>query len=335
MRTAQAYNYKYIKSRNNDKNRQMKTILSLLIIVASALTIFAQSIPGVDQNIPFLVTCGSDSEDGGDDDNSQCIFVTIPENGPDEFFIRVYDPGCGGKHDIPSNAFNTQTRFEIFGGTGCLSSPAATETSPVGDYKAGTLLLEKTFENQAEFDDKYFSFGPIRKTVGEYDEDKGMYAFKIIIEARNGGNDCNLYSLFISTENSQNKPIEGCFAFMYEQCFVLPNNPDQVSYLYPAIPEGADYFLMNNFDFDNDGEITIFTTTGRKKSIKVSGDQEWIRDDFDIRDVEGPGSLEICITKSKERSFRNNIVVVNTRYKDVDNAQRYFTIPSFTRNKYD
>jgi hypothetical protein len=141
---------------------------------------FAQSIPGVDQNIPFLVTCGSESEDGGDDDNSQCIFVTIPENGPHEFFIRVYDPGCGGKHDIPTNAFNTRTRFEIFGGEGCLSSRAARETAPVADYKAGTLLFDKTFENQAEFDGKYFSFGPIRKTEGEYYQEEGMYAFSLV-----------------------------------------------------------------------------------------------------------------------------------------------------------
>lgn len=313
---------------------QMKTFLTLIITITGILTISAQSIPGVDQNIPFLVTCGSESEDGGDDDNSQCIFVTIPENGPPEFFIRVYDPGCGGKHDIPTNTFNTQTSFEIFGGEGCLSDPAATETSPVGSYKAGTLLFDKTFLNETVYDGEYFSFGPIRKTKGEYYEEEGMYAFKIIVEARTGGDDCNLYSFFISTVSNLNQPVEGCFAFMYEQCFVLPNGPDQVSHLYPTIAEGTESFHINNYDFDNDAEITILDAAGQKKSVKVSGNNYWIRDAMDILEIEGPSSLDISIKRSKDNSFRNNIVVVNTRCT-LEDIPRRFTVASYNRMKYD
>ena len=122
----------------------MKTITILLLAFPTFLSLIAQPIPGETQNIPFLVTCGAESVDSGDDDYSQTIFVSIPENGPDEFFIRVYDPDCGGNHDISTDAFNSETTFEIFGGTGCLSSLAARETSPVGDYKVGTLLMNKT-----------------------------------------------------------------------------------------------------------------------------------------------------------------------------------------------
>ena len=312
----------------------MKKLLTLVLALASFSSLISQPVPGETQNIPFFVTCGSESEDGGDDDHSQTIFVSIPEDGPNEFFIRVYDPDCGGKHDIPSKTFNTRTRFEIFGGEGCLSSEAARETAPVGDYRKGTLLLDKTFENQPEFDGKYTSLGPIMKNEGEYFDEEGIYAFKLLVEARDGGDDCNLYRLFISEEKNKNIEIAGCFAFMYEQCFILPNDPDLESHLYPAIPEDASFFHINNYDFDNDGEIKIIGPEGRTWSVEISGDQNWENSQMYIEEIKGEGFLDICMTKSKERSCKNNIVVVNTRYRTGDNP-RYFTIPSYNHMKND
>jgi hypothetical protein len=61
-------------------NRGLLLALSFLLCF-SCLQSNAQSIPAKNENIPFLVTFGKESEKAwGDDDNNQIVFFSIPKN---------------------------------------------------------------------------------------------------------------------------------------------------------------------------------------------------------------------------------------------------------------
>src|SRR5512133_3313002 len=81
--------------------------------------ISAQAVPGKDENIPFLVTFGKEGKvSWGDDDFNQIFFFSIPKEFNQQFFIRVFDPDCGGEHDEIQGEFNTKTMFSVYGGKG-------------------------------------------------------------------------------------------------------------------------------------------------------------------------------------------------------------------------
>jgi hypothetical protein len=77
------------------------------LLVAGVLLCFSfisdvngQPVPGLDENIPFLVTFGKNGETSwGDDDFSQTFFFAIPEDFKDRFYLRVFDPDTGGAND--------------------------------------------------------------------------------------------------------------------------------------------------------------------------------------------------------------------------------------------
>ncbi|MFH2142049.1 MAG: hypothetical protein ABIJ97_06490, partial [Bacteroidota bacterium] len=66
------------------------TILHSVILLTGS---WGQPIPAKEENIPFLVTFGGQSDKSwGDDDFCQTIFFVIPENYKNPFYIRVFDP---------------------------------------------------------------------------------------------------------------------------------------------------------------------------------------------------------------------------------------------------
>jgi hypothetical protein len=78
----------------------MLSKISLLALTLFALQSYAQSVPASEENIPYLITFGSEGEKSwGDDDFSQVFFFVIPKTHKDPVFIRVYDPGIGGALD--------------------------------------------------------------------------------------------------------------------------------------------------------------------------------------------------------------------------------------------
>ena len=56
-------------------------IVSVFVGLFFFSSVKAQPVPGVDENIPFLITFGSGSETAwGDDDFLQIIFFAVPED---------------------------------------------------------------------------------------------------------------------------------------------------------------------------------------------------------------------------------------------------------------
>ncbi len=75
-------------------------ILVIVITLFSMQSLFSQAVPAEDENIPYVVTFGGDSEHSwGDDDFSQIFFFLVPDSYTEPFYIRIYDPDTGGELD--------------------------------------------------------------------------------------------------------------------------------------------------------------------------------------------------------------------------------------------
>jgi hypothetical protein len=305
----------------------MKVLISIGVIFVSMVQfIAAQPVPADDENIPFLMTFGNKAETSwGDDDFSQTFFFLIPENFKNPIYIRIFDPDIGGEYDELRGEFDTRTTFEIFGGEGCYSDLDAQETDPTGDYKSGNLLASKAFGQDERYDDKWYTFGPFNPTEGEWIEKWNGYIFKIIIEGV-AGDDGNLYRMFLSTEQNDNKAIEGANAFAYEYSFRMHNNPNEVSHIYPFVDDRTVTVKQSNFDWDNDGLIRIVSVARKGQLSKVSGEDVWGEDEFQILDEEHNTSLDMQLIKSRSPVIRNNNVVINVR-NQYNELLPFFVIP--------
>jgi len=194
----------------------MKTLVSIAMLVAATMVGKAQPVPAGDENIPYLMTFGSDAETSwGDDDFSQTFFFLIPKDFNQPVYIRVYDPDVGGTIDELNGTFDTRTTFSVYGGRECYTDPDAKETSPTGNYKSGNLLASKSFGVQAAYDNNWYTFGPFNPSEGEFVDQWEGYVLKVIAEGVTG-DDGNLYRYYLSTKEDQNVPVEGGNAFAYE-----------------------------------------------------------------------------------------------------------------------
>ena len=123
----------------------------LLLLAITSLMMFSQEglsqpVPAEQENIPYLVTFGPQAaQSWGDDDYSQTFFFKIDIEYTSPFYIKIWDPECGGEHDELNGEFDTRTTFEVFGGPGCYSDLDAQETDPSGNYKSGNLMAFKSF----------------------------------------------------------------------------------------------------------------------------------------------------------------------------------------------
>ncbi|MEX1003682.1 MAG: hypothetical protein WDZ35_16300 [Crocinitomicaceae bacterium] len=301
----------------------MKNLIPLFTLLFAS-SIFSQSVPAVEENIPYLVTFGSEgSKSWGDDDFSQVFFFSIPETHSKAVYIRVFDPGTGGQIDEKKGVFNTKTKFSVYGGKGCVSEKDARNSNPVGNYKSGNLLASKTFAD--EYDMKWYTFGPFNPTSGEFSNRFGGYIFKIICEGKQG-DDGNLYKYFLSTSATENKEIEGGNAFTFEYTFRMHDSPDEVSHVYPYIDNKVVSLKQGNFDWDNDGDLKIITNTRYAVHLETSGDNNWNRSEHKVLSKEKESTFDVQFHKSKDKPVKDNNVsfYITNQYGE---TLPFFTIP--------
>jgi len=283
-------------------------ITACFIYVSAAVQ--AQSIPTVEENIPFLVTFSKDGEKSwGDDDFSQVFFFVIPEDKRQPVYIRVFDPDVGGKHDEDRTGFNSSTKFSVYGGKGCLSNKAARHTDPVKGYKSGNLMDSKVFGGEEKYDDSWYTFGPFNPMEGELMKEYGGYILKIVAEGQKG-DDGNLYRYFLSTKEDENKAVEGGNAFTFEYSFRLSNDQSQVSHLYPYVNDRVVSIKLSNFDWDNDGYIKVVSVARKGDFSKLSNENEWVSSTHTIAESEKSTSLDLQFIKNKGTLVENNNVVI-------------------------
>jgi hypothetical protein len=273
----------------------------------------AQPVPAGDENIPYLMTFGANSETSwGDDDFSQTFFFSIPKDFKEPVFIRIFDPDVGGAIDEVKGEWDTKILYSVYGGVGSYSDKDAQETQPTGNYKSGNLLASKIFGEDPRYDNNWYTFGPFNPTEGEFVSKFNAYIIKVVADGVTG-DDGNLYRYYLSTSDNQNKPVEGGNAFAYEYSFRLYNDPNEVSHIYPYVDDRTISVKLSNFDWDNDGFIRTVSIARKGQLSKVSNEDVWVDDEFKIFDEEQNTSLDIQFIKSKNPVIRNNNVVVNVR----------------------
>ena len=311
---------------NNSKYRIL--ILAFLFGLQTAATISGQAVPGKDENIPFLVTFGKDGKTSwGDDDFSQIFFFSILKDFKQQFYIRVFDPDCGGEHDEIQGDFNTKTMFSVYGGKGV--DPEKNEDSRGLynglNYKTGNLLASKIFGTEARYDNKYFTFGPFNPTEGEFNEKWNSYIFKIVCEGVSG-DDGNLYRYFLSRDPNNNLAIEGANAFTYEYTFRMWNDFKSVAHIYPFVDTGIVSIKQSNFDWDNDGKILVVSRYKQGIEVPISIEDEWIRSSIPIEPAEVNSSLDFQFHKRQGDLVKNNNVVVTLENQRGD-ALKFYSSP--------
>ncbi|HYG51959.1 MAG TPA: hypothetical protein VD905_13700, partial [Flavobacteriales bacterium] len=71
------------------------TIVMLAFFTGNAAT---QQLPGLEENIPFMVTFSKNADKSwGDDDFCQIAFMVIPKTQKSAVYLRIFDPDVGGK----------------------------------------------------------------------------------------------------------------------------------------------------------------------------------------------------------------------------------------------
>ncbi len=288
----------------------------LLLAILVRMNFYAQSAPALGENIPYLVTFGGDSDKSwGDDDFCQVFFFVIPKGHVEPIYIRVFDPDIGGDYDEPKGGYNTKINFTVYGGKSCWSNKDSQGVDPVGNYKSGVNLASKTFGNDSEFDNTWYTFGPFNPFEGEYVENFGGRILKVVAEGISG-DDGNLYKYYLSTDPSTNKPVEGGNIFTYEYTFRLANDKGTVSQIYPFIDNKTISVKISNFDWDGDGIIKLISVAKNGITCDISGENNWVVREYPIVEEELDSTLEIQFIKKQSDLVTNNnvCIIVQNQY---------------------
>lgn len=302
----------------------IRELSMIAIFLFLSLNGFTQRIPNETENIPYMVTFGNEAPASwGDDDFTQVFFFIIPSQYTEPVYLRVFDPDVGGEIDELKGEWNTLTRIAIYGGNGAHSEKDAKKVEPVGNYKSGNLLDSRTFGNEPRYDGEWYTFGPFNPIEGEKDpEIPDGRIFKVITEGVSG-DDGNLYQYFLSADPDVNEEIEGSNAFTYEYSVRLPTNSGEVSHIYPFIDKNVISITQHNFDFDNDGELVIYSTVKNRHKMKKSGNLAWSSSVHQITKEEQNSTIEIQIIKQGKP---NNNMVFFLR-NQFDEAIKFYAIP--------
>lgn len=296
-------------------------LIPLLLLTGS---LSAQPIPSDDEKIPYLCTFSKKADkQWGDDDYVQSFFFVIPETFKKPIYIRVFDPEVGGTCDENHGAFDSETRFSVFGGNKAHSDPAAKSPDPTGNFKSGTLLATKTYSNEKSLDGKWVSFGPFNPIEGELQSELGGRVFKVVVEGLQG-DDGNLYRLYLSSESDQNKPIEGGNGFAYEYSFRLADNKGSISHLYPFVSQNVTAVKIKIFDFDSDGIIRLVSVAKKGEINTPEGQGMWVESTHKITKPETNTSLDIQFIKEKDLKNNNIVVFISNQYGEL---MPFFTSP--------
>ena len=299
-------------------------ILMLLITCFYGIVIKAQSIPSVEEKIPFIVTFSKNSDvKWGDDDFVQTFFYVIPESYKKPVYIRIFDADLGGMNDEKHTVFNSKTKFSVYGGNKAHSSADAKSPDPKGDFKSGNLLSSRIFGTDDDADNKWVTLGPFNPIEGELQTEMGGRVFKIIIEGMDG-DDGNLYRLFLSSSADENKPIEGGNGFAYEYSFRLFDYKGAVSHLYPFVGEKVTAVKIKVFDYDNDGIIRVISVAKKGDIHKLADEGKWLESMHKVSKEEVNTSLDIQFIKQSQAKNNNIVVFIANQYGEL---MPFFTSP--------
>jgi hypothetical protein len=298
-------------------------------LLFSCFVSWSQRVPNESENIDYLVTFGKEAPPNtGDDDHVQIIFFVIPYSHKQPVYLRIFDPDMGNAHDEFVGALNTFTRFSVYGGKGAFSNKEAREIQLTSNFKTGNLLATQVFGNDVQFDSEWFTMGPFNPLEGEEISSFNGYVIKVVVEGL-AGNDGNHYRFFLSEESGRNKTIEGANAFAYNYTFKL-HKAQTLAHIYPFIEKSVISITQHNFDFDNDGEILIYTVSKNRVKAAGSGDNAWSRSKHPITEAEKNLTMDIQIQKVSSQENTMTVYITN-QYNEV---VPFFALPIGGPPKY-
>lgn len=309
--------------------KRFKFLSICLIFFKISSLVLAQGLPHDSENIDYITTfCNQTDKSFGDDDFTQTFFLVLPKTLNEPFFIRIFDPDVGGDIDeVKDNV--SKTKFSVFGGKGCFSDPDARNIDPIGNFKSGILLTSKVFDCFSPYDNKWFVFGPFNPKEGEMIKEMDGFVFKLTTEGLSGRNG-NLYRYFISSHHDSNSPVEGANAFTYKYTFRLVSKENAIAFLYPFINKDVVSLKIHSFDFDNDGDIVLYSVKKNRQKVKHSNDNEWSESTHYIQEEEKNTSLNIQIVKKDNKKNDMGLYVTNQFNKPVP----FYAIPIGGPPKY-
>jgi hypothetical protein len=309
----------------------MKRVITIISIYLFSLTSFAQLAPSSYENIDYLVTFGKQADlKWGDDDNVQIHFFVVPKSETAPVYIRIFDPETGGKHDTKNSAFNTSCKFTLYGGRGAHSTKAARQINPITGYDKGKVIQTKTFKSDPSLDGKWYSFGPINPSEGEYSSDFGGYIFKMICSGVSG-DDGNAYRYALSYSKNDNLFIENGNIFTYEMSFKLKKSSKSTAHVYPFIEKNIVSITQNNFDADSDLLMRVTSVARKLVPAAVSTDGRWQKSTYQIRAKEINTTVDIQMIK-QSTADNDMVVYILNQYNE---AVPLFSVPIGGKPKYD
>lgn len=308
----------------NKKLDDIKKIALYILLCLGCQNTFGQLFPTKGENIDFISTFGNESEkQWGDDDFIQVIFFIIPKQYQSPVFIKVFDPGTEGQHDLQTlPPWNTKTNYSVYGGIGAFTNPDARNHTPTGNFRSGNQLISLTFGAQPNLDNQWYTLGSFNPKEGEYFPAYNGYIFKVIIEGVSG-DDGNLYRFFLSQSAEDNIPIPGSNAFTYKFSFRLKNEGANTAHLYPLIDKNVKSIIQYNFDFDNEGSIKLYSVAKHGHKMAISGDDETAKSTHSIVEKEHGKSMDIQIIKNADRINDMTFYLLNQYEKAIP----FFAIP--------
>ena len=315
--------------------RTVQSIGKTGLLVAASLALYcfntqAQEVPNRAENIDYIQTFGPRAEvDWGDDDHSQTFFFFVPESHSGPVSIRVYDPDTGGEIDMVNEEFDSETEFSIYGGDEAYSHKDARGLDPTGFYKSGTLLHSEKYGVDSGTDQKWVTLGTFNPAEGEFVAAMKGYVFKVIAEGTKG-DDGNLYRYFLSSDPDQNIEVVQGNGFTYEYSFRLKPEVGSIAHIYPFVGPNVVSVYQNNFDFDRDGYIRVYSVVKNGHHMQTSSDGDWAQSNHVIKEEEIGKSLNIQIIK-RNTAMNDMVFYVTNQYKE---PMPFYAIPIGGPPKY-
>lgn len=244
----------------------MKKTIAMLSILLLAAGLYAA------ENVRMVTYGPSASVVEGDDDFKQVVFFKIPAAYTDSLFIRLFDPDVGGGLDLAFQDWNTRTRFTLYGGEGAFSAPTLKKPSPdENDLRAGTVLADRTFGNEREYDGVWTTFARLVPSQGEQIGDARY--FKLVVQGMEG-NDANVFDLRLSIKSWSNTAVEGFSMFSYAPTIRLEKE-DGLAQVSFDVPPGTTSVCIHNFDLAG-AQVALETPFRSNLQLTASGQGEWV-----------------------------------------------------------
>jgi hypothetical protein len=241
----------------------------------------------------------------GDPDHFMNLFFVIPENYERNVYFRIYDPGAEGEHDIIQDD-KSYFQFTVLGGKGCFASD---------DHSSGTVIARSSFGSLGEYDMLQETIGGCNVQQGEYISWLKGYLFRVAVEGLAGYNG-NCFRVEVSAREDYPVPIEGTRIFSDEITFSLEGMPEEIAHIFPQVSEGTKKIIVSTFDMEKEGSVRIVSPDGKVRKLKVSGDDEWEKNEIDIKDREEGRTLDIQIRNSRKSKIQNNIFTIRITDQD-------------------